>query len=79
MRPFHREEECDVKHCDVLVIGGGIIGCSIAYYVSKYGRDVTIIEKGNLLVARLHDVTAIFWRLIKTRVLIVRCRCLVRN
>lgn len=49
MRPFHREEECYVKHCDVLVIGGGIIGCSIAYYASKYGRDVTIIEKGEFV------------------------------
>ncbi|MHA2895391.1 NAD(P)/FAD-dependent oxidoreductase [Bacillus cereus] len=36
-------------HCDVLIIGGGIIGCSIAYYTSKYGRDVTIIEKGEFV------------------------------
>jgi len=39
------KEEYIVRHCDVLIIGGGIIGCSIAYYTSKYGRDVTIIEK----------------------------------
>ena len=38
-----------MKHCDVLVIGGGIIGCSIAYYASKTGRDVTIIEKGEFV------------------------------
>ncbi|WHY67481.1 FAD-dependent oxidoreductase [Neobacillus sp. SuZ13] len=36
-------------HCDVLVIGGGIIGCAIAYYTSKSGRDVTIIEKGEFV------------------------------
>lgn len=38
-----------IKHCDVLIIGGGIIGCSIAYYAAKYGRDVTIIEKGEFV------------------------------
>lgn len=63
-----------MRHCDVLIIGGGIIGCSIAYYTSKFGRDVTIIEKGNLSVGRLHGVTGIFWLLIKTQGLIVKCR-----
>ncbi|MGC8230101.1 NAD(P)/FAD-dependent oxidoreductase [Pseudobacillus badius] len=38
-----------MKHCDIAVIGGGIIGCSIAYYASKYGRDVTVIEKGEFV------------------------------
>ncbi|PRT31559.1 NAD(P)/FAD-dependent oxidoreductase [Bacillus wiedmannii] len=38
-----------MRHCDVLIVGGGIIGCSIAYYTSKYGRDVTIIEKGEFV------------------------------
>ncbi|MEH6987025.1 NAD(P)/FAD-dependent oxidoreductase [Cytobacillus firmus] len=36
-------------HCDVLVIGGGIIGCAIAYYTSKSGRNVTVIEKGEFV------------------------------
>lgn len=43
------KEEYIVRHCDVLIIGGGIIGCSIAYYTSKYGRDVTIIEKAEFV------------------------------
>jgi len=43
------KEEYILRHCDVLIIGGGIIGCSIAYYTSKYGRDVTIIEKGEFV------------------------------
>ncbi|MFS0644445.1 NAD(P)/FAD-dependent oxidoreductase [Siminovitchia sp. 179-K 8D1 HS] len=38
-----------MKHCDVLVIGGGIIGCAIAYYVSKSGRQVSIVEKGDFV------------------------------
>lgn len=37
------------NHCDVLVIGGGIIGCAIAYYTSKSGRNVTVIEKGEFV------------------------------
>ncbi|MEN1937091.1 FAD-dependent oxidoreductase [Paenibacillus sp. 102] len=36
------------KHCDVLIIGGGIIGSAIAYYVSKWGREVTLLERGEL-------------------------------
>jgi glycine/D-amino acid oxidase-like deaminating enzyme len=38
-----------MKHCDVLIIGGGIIGCSIAYYASKSGRTVTIVDKGEFV------------------------------
>ncbi len=33
----------------VLVIGGGIAGCSVAYHLTKLGwNDVTIVEKGEL-------------------------------
>jgi sarcosine dehydrogenase len=33
----------------VVIIGGGIIGCSIAYHLTKLGwKDVVIIEKGEL-------------------------------
>lgn len=35
-------------HTEVAVIGGGIIGSAVAYYVSKRGFDVTVIEKGEL-------------------------------
>ncbi|MFL0251290.1 NAD(P)/FAD-dependent oxidoreductase [Clostridium neuense] len=30
---------------DVLILGGGIVGCSIAYELSKYSLNVSIIEK----------------------------------
>ncbi|GAC1392204.1 MAG: glycine oxidase ThiO [Ktedonobacteraceae bacterium] len=33
---------------DVVVIGGGVIGCAIAYYVSKQGVDVTVLERGEI-------------------------------
>ena len=35
-------------HTEVAVIGGGIIGCAIAYYVAKNGFDITVIERGEL-------------------------------
>lgn len=37
------------NYTEVAVIGGGIIGCAIAYYVSKSGMDCMLIEKGDLV------------------------------
>ena len=36
-----------MQHCDVLIIRGDY-RCTIAYYASKYGRDVSILEKGEV-------------------------------
>ncbi len=33
---------------DVVVVGGGLIGSSIAYYLSKRGTDVVLLEKSGL-------------------------------
>ena len=33
---------------DVLVIGGGAIGVSSAYYLNQTGRSVTLIERGDI-------------------------------
>jgi D-amino-acid dehydrogenase len=33
---------------NVLIIGGGVIGCSCAYYLSRAGQQVTIIDKGEI-------------------------------
>lgn len=35
-------------HRDVVVIGGGIIGAAIAYYCSRAGLDITVLEKKEL-------------------------------
>jgi glycine/D-amino acid oxidase-like deaminating enzyme len=32
----------------VVIIGGGIIGCSAAYYLAKKGHSVAVIEKGHV-------------------------------
>jgi len=34
-------------HVDVAIIGGGIIGCSTAYYLAKRGVDVAVFEKAH--------------------------------
>lgn len=36
------------KHCDIVVIGGGIIGAAISYFGSKAGLNITVLEKGEL-------------------------------
>ncbi len=33
----------------IVVIGGGIIGCSVAYHLTRLGwRDVVLVEQGRL-------------------------------
>ncbi|MFC5590807.1 glycine oxidase ThiO [Sporosarcina soli] len=36
------------REVDVIVIGGGIIGCSIAYYTAKAGLSVHLLEQGSI-------------------------------
>lgn len=38
----------EVIHSDIVVIGGGIIGAAIAYYGSKAGLEITVLEKNDL-------------------------------
>jgi glycine oxidase len=33
---------------DVIIVGGGVIGCSIAYYLAEAGVRVTILERGEV-------------------------------
>lgn len=33
---------------DVVVIGGGVIGCALAYYLAREGVEVTLLERGEL-------------------------------
>lgn len=33
---------------DVIIIGGGILGCAMAYYLSRAGQSVVLLEKGQL-------------------------------
>lgn len=38
----------NTQHCDIVVIGGGIIGAAIAYYGAKAGLEITVLEKNEL-------------------------------
>ncbi|HVB25548.1 MAG TPA: glycine oxidase ThiO [Ktedonobacteraceae bacterium] len=33
---------------DVVIVGGGVIGCAIAYYLRKLGATVTVLERGEI-------------------------------
>ena len=33
---------------DVIIIGGGIIGCTTAHFLTRAGLHVTVLEKGAL-------------------------------
>ena len=37
-----------MSHCQDLIIGGGVIGVSTAYYLAQRGRRVTLVEQGDL-------------------------------
>ncbi|MSQ40740.1 MAG: glycine oxidase ThiO [Dehalococcoidia bacterium] len=39
---------CMQHHPDVIVIGGGVIGCAVAYHLSKAGARVTVLERESL-------------------------------
>ena len=37
------------KNTKVVIVGGGIIGCSVAYHLTKYGwKDVVLFERDQL-------------------------------
>ena len=33
---------------DVVIVGGGVIGCAIAYFLRKMGVEVTVLERGEI-------------------------------
>ena len=37
------------KHARVIIVGGGVIGCSVAYHLTKLGwKDVLLLERKKL-------------------------------
>ena len=46
-RPFKAPDACPPK-ADVVIIGGGIVGVSTAWFLAKQGVDVVLCEKGHI-------------------------------
>lgn len=44
---------------DVVIIGAGIIGCATAYYLTKAGLKVTVLEKKKLVTEVLRGMAAV--------------------
>ena len=39
----------ELQDAEIIIIGGGIVGCSIAYQLSRMGKkDVLVLEKSDL-------------------------------
>ena len=38
------------KTADVVIIGGGVMGCSVAYQLAKLGIKSTVLERAHLAV-----------------------------
>ncbi len=40
-------------HAEILIIGAGILGCSLAYHLTRMGKkDVVVLEKSGIPMAR---------------------------
>ena len=46
--PTGQSQESTSSHAEVVIIGGGIIGCSTAYYLAKRGVPAVLYEKGEI-------------------------------
>lgn len=40
------EPQATIHHVDVIVIGGGIVGCTVGYFLAKNNKKVAIIDRG---------------------------------
>lgn len=49
------------KKTDVVIIGAGIMGVSLSYHLSKLGKDVVVIEKGEICSGTSSTTAAWLW------------------
>src|SRR5207245_9974259 len=46
---------------DVLIVGGGVIGCAVAYELAKEGLRVTLLERAGLCAGASGANAALIW------------------
>jgi 4-methylaminobutanoate oxidase (formaldehyde-forming) len=39
---------CSLLTVKIVVIGGGVVGCSVAYHLAKQGKEVILLERRSL-------------------------------
>lgn len=49
------------KHADIVIIGAGIMGSSLAYFLSKRGKDVVVLEKNEICSGTSSSTAAWLW------------------
>lgn len=63
------------KHAQVVIVGGGIIGTSIAYHLTKLGwRDVVLLERGQLTCGTTWHAAGLVMQLRTTHTMTELCR-----
>jgi len=56
------------SRADVVIIGGGVVGCSIAYHLTKLGiRDVVLLERKQLTCGTTWHAAGLVGQLRATR------------
>ena len=62
-------------HSQVVIIGGGIIGCSVAYHLTKLGwKDVLVLERGALTSGTTWHAAGLVTQLRATQTMTEICR-----
>ena len=63
------------SHAQVVIIGGGAIGCSIAYHLTKQGwKDVVLLERGTLTCGTTWHAAGLVMQLRATLTMTELCR-----
>lgn len=55
---------------DVLILGGGIIGCAVAYELSKYNINIALIERDMMLQTIFHLQIQLLFMMVQNQVVV---------